>query len=107
MQVGIDVVHISDIEEKIHRSNTFVHTLLSPDECKDWYIPSLAGKIAAKEAIIKTGFISPGEWLSIKIINDEAGKPTVYDAHDMPIEKMHISISHTDMVCVAIALYEN
>jgi|SRR3989344_2671113 len=107
MQIGIDLVKIAEIEAKSKDNPQFVSHLLTPEETKVWQMPTLAGKIAAKEAILKTGYIHPGQWHHIQIFNDDFGQPQAYDQNGVLIETLHISISHTDELCVATALYDN
>lgn len=106
MPIGIDLIEIKSVGKKIHENSGFLEHMLSNDECSKWQIQTLAGKIAAKEAIIKTGFMKPGEWLKIKILSDDSGKPNVYTSHDELIKNLEISISHSENFAIAIAVYE-
>lgn len=106
MPIGIDLIEIKNLETKINENSGFLEHLLSDDECSKWQIQTLAGKIAAKEAIIKTGFLKPGEWLKVQILTDDSGKPKVYTAYGEIIKSLEISISHSQNIAIAIALYE-
>ncbi len=105
MPIGIDLIEIKNVEKKIQENSGFLEHVLSDDECSKSQIQTLAGKIAAKEAIIKTGFLKPGEWLKIQILTDDSGKPNVYTADGELISGLEISISHTRDTAIAIAIY--
>lgn len=105
--VGIDIVDIQDLGEKIQESSSFLAKIFTLQELeinKVSNIKSLAGKIAAKEAIIKTGLIQAGDWHKIQILTDINGKPYVVDKHGKIYKNIKISISHTQNTAVAIAV---
>lgn len=76
-------------------------------------VPRLAGRFAAKEAILKvlgTGWKGKIAWRDMEILNDEAGRPfvTLTDeckrvADSLGITQILISITHTDNYAAAIA----
>ena len=105
MNIGLDVIDLKDFTQKVS-SYGFLEKILTDKEIEKSSLETLAGKIAAKEAVIKTGYIKPGEWLKIQILNTESGKPEVYDEFGDKITSLKVSISHTDKTAVAIALYE-
>lgn len=102
--VGIDLIEIENLKEIIARTPNFVSKILTDEELKDANIQTIAGKIAAKEAIIKTGYIGVGEWHKILILSDKTGKPYTRDTSGNIINNLKISISHTDKYAVAVAL---
>jgi phosphopantetheine--protein transferase-like protein len=104
--IGIDIVDIQDIQKKIKSSDLLLDTIFSVQEIDKCSIESIAGKIAAKEAVVKTGYMKPGEWKSIMIVSLETGAPIICDPSGTQILNIHISISHTDATAVAVALYE-
>lgn len=106
MNIGIDIVEIERISKTISGSTEFVNKILHPEEIKNWDIQSICGKIAAKEAMIKTGYITSGDWKKVKILSAESGKPQVYDENGRLISGMHLSISHTSSLAIAVAIYE-
>ena len=77
-------------------------------------IPHIAGRFAAKEAVLKvlgTGWRSGIAWTDIEITNDDMGAPLVQlsgmcekVARDLGIDRVMLSISHTDTVATASAL---
>ncbi len=106
MQIIIDLIKIKNKEKKIQENSGFLEHMLSDDECLKWQVQTFAGKIAAKEAIIKTGFMKPGEWLKVKILSDVSGKPQVYSSNGEIIKSLEISISHSENFAIAVAVYE-
>jgi holo-[acyl-carrier protein] synthase len=73
--------------------------------------PHLAGRFAAKEAVLKalgTG-VQPGlSWLDVEVINDSRGKPDIYLSPSVfekvgPIHLL-ISISHCKAYAYAVAI---
>lgn len=105
-QVGIDIVEIEDLRQKINSSKSFLDKILHEAEINKSSIESIAGKIAAKEAIIKTGYISVGEWKRIVVTKDNSGKPKILDQNGKQIKSIKVTISHTDKIAVAFAIYE-
>ena len=102
--IGTDIVEIKRIKDSI------VEHVLTKEEKEIYHskngkkiIQYLAGRFAAKEAIIKA--ISQYEnphMLEIKIYNDTNGKPIVkYKNY-----KIMLSISHEDNYAIAFAIIE-
>lgn len=104
--IGIDIVDIIDVRNKINGSRLFLSKILSEQEIGQCSMESLAGKIAAKEAIMKTGFMKAGEWRNLIITTLDTGAPTVLDLNGVQIHSIKISIAHTQKTAVAVALYE-
>ena len=77
-------------------------------------IPNIAGRFAAKEAILKvigTGWRGGIAWTDIEILNDPSGRPhvslaghTQEIAHRLGISQIMLSITHTDKQAVASAI---
>ena len=106
MNVGIDIIEIDDLKKRISKGSDFLSSILSDEEIEGANLESLAGKIAAKEAIIKTGFVNPSEWKRITIKYLKSGAPEIYDSLGDKIQKIKVSISHTKTLAIAVALYE-
>jgi holo-[acyl-carrier protein] synthase len=78
--------------------------------------PHLAGRFAAKEAVLKalgTGLIGSMRWRDIEIGSDNFGRPVVNLSGDVQAEarrrkiaKIHLSISHTSDYATAYAVAE-
>jgi holo-[acyl-carrier protein] synthase len=79
--------------------------------------PHLAGRFAAKEAILKalgTGWRGDIAWTDIEILNNADGKPlltltgaTARTAEALGIKHWHLSISHTHDHAIASAIGES
>jgi holo-[acyl-carrier protein] synthase len=119
--VGIDITEIQKIEESI-RSETFQQRVFTPVELKavDGFknkAEHLAGKFAAKEAFMKA--IGAGIWqqvwfAQIEVLNDEFGKPYINVSGEAEVrlkegksEKIHVSISHSGGMAVAVVILES
>lgn len=107
MNIGVDIIDITDLQKKINSSSNYLSKLLVEQEISGYKIESIAGRIAAKEAIMKTGFIKPGEWKKILILSKTKGEPIVLDNNGNKLNNLKISISHTKSTAIAIAIYEN
>lgn len=106
MKIGIDVVEIKRISKIISESSEFINKILYPKEMEPWNIQSICGKIAAKEAVIKTGYILVGQWKKIMILSSDGGEPQVFDENKVLVSKLYVSISHTSNLAIAMAVYE-
>jgi len=117
MQIGVDIIEINRIKKACARKN-FVNRLftlreLNGVEGKSSFYAHLAGKYAAKEAVVKamgTGFRNM-KWKDIEILNQASGKPVVVlsgKAKKMFEHKnfnsIIISISHCKEYAIAFAL---
>jgi holo-[acyl-carrier protein] synthase len=117
--VGIDIVEIDRIEESmVKRRERFLERLYTPAE-RDYCMSKakasmyLAGRFAAKEAVLKvlgTGLRNV-KWTDIEIIKDDLGKPHVRlsgkaleIAKKMGLVNILLSISHSRDYAVAQAV---
>lgn len=113
--VGIDIVKISRIECLVDRwSRKFLNRVFTETEL-DYCLSNrrryehLAGRFAAKEAVIKAvGIKLP--WKSIEVLSGSYGRPfaLVDDGAEKGISKenLHISITHSEDCALAIAVLE-
>jgi holo-[acyl-carrier protein] synthase len=121
---GIDLVDFPRIEQMIQRhEKRFIDRVFTPAEQQ--YAESnknksekLAGRFAAKEAVLKllgTGWRGKIAWTDIEVVNNPAGRPIVTLsgeveklARQMHIKEISISITHTGnfAICSAVALIE-
>ena len=106
MKIGIDIIELSFLKKRLKHSPAFIEKLLSIDERADDRIEKFAGKIAAKEAIIKTGFMKAGQWHKVKILNLPSGAPAVFDESKKEIRSIQISIAHSPSYAIAVALFD-
>lgn len=112
--IGIDIIEIERIEKIANRQPRFVERILTVAE-RDRYktlskrrqLEFLAGRFAAKEAVVKalgTGIMHSIGWQDIEVLNDGRGKPIVNVPIDNPI---HLSISHSKEYAVAQVIIES
>jgi len=117
---GIDIVECVRIKSLIDRHGerflNRIFTAAELDYClrhkRRW--EHLAGRFAAKEAILKvigTGWRDKIAWTDMEITNDSAGKPevkitgrTAEIANQLGIKKILLSISHTETYAIASAI---
>jgi len=117
---GIDLVDCPRIEEMIKRhGERFINRIFTAAEQayaeanKD-RIEKLAGRFAAKEAILKlmgTGWRGKIAWTDIEIVNNPAGQPQVTLtgevkklAEKFGIKHISVSITHTANFAIASAV---
>ena len=117
---GIDLVDCPRIEEMIKRHDKrFVNRVFTASEQayaesnKD-SVEKLAGRFAAKEAILKlmgTGWRGKIAWTDIEVVNNAAGQPevTLYGevkkiADGLGIKHISVSITHTANFAIASAV---
>ncbi len=117
---GIDLIETARID-KICRQHEdrFLDRILTPAErayCepKKNPMPHIAGRFAAKEAILKvigTGWRGEVAWTDMEITNDSAGRPHVAlsghtrkVAEDLGISRVILSITHTQNYAAASAI---
>lgn len=118
MEIGVDIVDLDRIEKAYSRYGVkFLQRFLSEEEIalclqKPQVIASIAGRFAAKEAVVKalgTGFSSGVHWKSFAILNDKQGRPFVLpdDTASFPAcGAITISIAHDRHSAIATALIE-
>lgn len=118
--VGVDIIEIIRIKEAIERNPKFIERIFTEEEIKyfeeiNYKYESIAGRFAAKEAIVKalgTGFRNM-KIKDIEVTNNEIGKPLVKlmgGALEIVKEhknvKIHLSISHNRDNAIAYSLIE-
>jgi holo-[acyl-carrier protein] synthase len=109
--LGVDVVDIERLRSRLERSPRLARRLFTDAEreyCAGTSDPvvSLAGTLAAKEAVIKALRLGPlVAWAArIEIIREESGAPRARVQVVPPPGTVEISISHDAGVAVAVAL---
>ena len=106
--VGVDIVDARRLEKLINANRFFLGKILLPSE-KSGGLLSIAGKVAAKEAILKTldrGNFS--DFMKFEIISEKGNIPVVKFG-DLLTKKygnsrFFLSISHDKDFSIAIAL---
>ncbi|HCO95882.1 MAG TPA: holo-[acyl-carrier-protein] synthase [Phycisphaerales bacterium] len=117
---GIDLVDCPRIEQMIQRhGERFIKRVFTDTEqayagANKNEVEKLAGRFAAKEAILKlvgTGWRGKIAWTDIEIINNAAGQPEVTlggevkkIARKLGIKHISVSITHTANFAIASAV---
>ena len=117
---GIDLVDCPRIEQMIARhderfiNRVFTETEQAYAEANRNKVEKLAGRFAAKEAVLKlmgTGWRGKIAWTDIEVKNNEMGQPEVTltgqvkeIAEKLGIEHISISITHTANFAIASAV---
>ena len=117
---GIDLVDCPRIEQMIQRhGERFIKRVFTDAEqsyarANKNDVEKLAGRFAAKEAILKlmgTGWRGKIAWTDIEVINNAAGQPEVSlsgevkkIAHKLDIKHISVSITHTANFAIASAV---
>jgi len=117
---GIDLVDFPRIEEMVKRhGERFVNRVFTAAErayaeSKKNGMEKLAGRFAAKEAILKlmgTGWRGKIAWTDIEVVNNPAGRPEVTlsgevkkIADKLGIKHISVSITHTANFAIASAV---
>jgi holo-[acyl-carrier protein] synthase len=120
--MGVDLIEIERVKQaRLKQGSRFIKRLFTPAEAKyclkkkDPY-PSLAGRFAAKEAVIKAfghGFESSWKWTDIEVIRAANGKPSIRLRATMEklrkqrkIKHIHLSIAHSKRDATAFVILE-
>lgn len=117
---GIDLVDFPRIEDMLAKhGERFLDRVFTPREQADAEetrnrVEKLAGRFAAKEAVLKligTGWRGEIAWTDIEVINNPLGQPQVNIsgevkriADELQIEQITISITHTANFAIASAV---
>ena len=117
---GIDMVDCKRLGDAVQRhGDRFLNRIYTPSEL-DYCMgrkrerEHLAGRFAAKEAVLKvlgTGLVRGMKWTEIEVINEPSGRPVVTlsgkvleTARGQGIQTVLISISHIDTHAIASAI---
>jgi holo-[acyl-carrier protein] synthase len=111
--VGVDLVDLSRFENSIEKNPGLIEKIFHSDE-RDAATRTLAGRFAAKEALIKVfGDSKPMRWHDVRVSKDELGKPEIslFDstadyAKSRGIQNLHLSISHDGNFAMAFLIAE-
>ncbi len=118
--IGVDVVDLARFERALVRTPTLKDRLFAPAEqlTRDGLpmpLRSLAGRFAAKEALIKALGDSAGvQWHDMRVVNDPLGNPgfelqdsTRAIAESRGITAIHLSMSHDAGIAIAYVVVES
>ncbi len=117
-RIGVDVVPVGRIRRSLEsHGEAFRRRLLTPDESEHCRGPReaerVAGRVAAKEAIMKVlGNGWPAiSWTSIEVLPDKSGRPVVRlsgkaaeTMRELGLSAVDVSITHDGDLAIAAAL---
>ncbi len=111
--IGVDLVDISRFEAKLAKTPKLLERLFSPTEAEA-PLKTLAGRFAAKEALIKALGGSEGiSWQEVEISKNNDGKPMIQTVGQTSetlkaagVTNLHVSISHDGGMAVAMVVAE-
>ncbi|MBC8106676.1 MAG: holo-ACP synthase [Anaerolineae bacterium] len=118
---GIDIIETARIKRSVEEhGERFLDRVYTPAEreycqrSKKRYFEHLAGRFAAKEAVLKvlgTGWRGGIAWTDIDIVSHTSGQPRVVltgeclrIANELGIRAWHVSISHIETHATASAI---
>ena len=118
---GIDIIETSRIRRSVdEHGQRFLDRVFTPAEQRycarnvKRYFEHLAGRFAAKEAVLKvlgTGWRGGIAWTDIEILPEPSGQPKITlsgecdrIARDRGISRWHVSISHIETHATASAI---
>jgi len=119
--LGIDIVEVERIEEKIQKDNGFRELVVSENkiaysESQTNKFEHYAARFAAKEAFFKalgTGWLNGTAFNEVEIINNEIGKPEIVllDKTGATISSMNfsnilVSLTHIKKMASAVVIIE-
>jgi holo-[acyl-carrier protein] synthase len=117
--IGVDVVDLARFERAVDRTPALKARLFAESELvaggRTLSLRSLAGRFAAKEALIKAlGESGSIRWHDMRVISDEHGNPslTVHDraaalAASRGVTAIHLSMSHDAGIAIAYVVAES
>jgi holo-[acyl-carrier protein] synthase len=119
---GLDLVSIARFKKFNERHGTRGHLrLFTPGELDYCRLqldptPSLAARFAAKEAFFKalgTGMGPGGGWHDVEVVRLASGRPTLVlsgraasVAEELHVQRIHVSLTHTDETAGAFVVLE-
>jgi holo-[acyl-carrier protein] synthase len=111
--IGVDLVDLARFERAVDRTPKLRDRLFAESE-RDKPLRSLAGRFAAKEALIKALGSSDGvHWLEIIVSNSAEGDPgfelsgeTAAVVSARGINSLHLSMSHDAGAAIAFVIAE-
>jgi holo-[acyl-carrier protein] synthase len=116
--IGVDVVDLARFERALDRTPTLTSRIFADAELRSGSrilpLRSLAGRFAAKEALIKALGDSTGvRWHDMQVVSDESGNPHLVlsgaaaaIADRLGVNALHLSMSHDGGVAIAYVIAE-
>ena len=117
--IGVDLVDVARFERALHRTPALRDRLFAADERTrngaELSARSLAGRFAAKEALIKAlGDSWAMRWHDMAVVGDEHGKPSMAlagaaseAAEALGVRRVHVSMSHDAGMAIAMVIAED
>jgi holo-[acyl-carrier protein] synthase len=111
--IGVDVVDLARFERAVGRTPGLRERIFTPAE-RDLPLRSLAGRFAAKEALIKAIGDSTGvRWHDMEVVSNGLGNPS-FVLHNavaeitaaLGIGHIHLSMSHDAGIAIAYVVVE-
>lgn len=111
--IGVDVVDLARFERAVSRTPRLRERLFAVSE-RDLPLRSLAGRFAAKEALMKAlGDATGVSWHDMEVVSDAEGNPSLVlsgaaaaIAQRRGITDIHLSMSHDAGVAIAQVVAE-
>lgn len=112
--IGVDVVDLARFERALSRTPRLLERLFAESE-RALPLRSLAGRFAAKEALMKALGATDGvSWHDMRVISDAEGNPDLIVCGrvaeivaDRGIASLHVSMSHDAGVAIAFVVAES
>lgn len=115
--LGTDVVDLERFRAVLERTPNLVPRLFTEGEralasSRRDPIPALAARFAAKEAVMKVLGVGLGaiDWHDVEVVREESGQPRLRitgraaaRADAAGVTGWHLSLSHSDLVAIAVA----
>lgn len=115
--LGTDVVDLERFRTALARTPNLHDRLFTPGErelaaSRRDPIPALAARFAAKEAVMKVLGVGLGaiDWHDVEVVREESGQPRLSVtgraaalADAAGVTGWHLSLSHSDLVAIAVA----
>jgi holo-[acyl-carrier protein] synthase len=114
MGIGVDVVDLARFERALSRTPRLLERLFADHE-RDLPLRSLAGRFAAKEALMKALGATEGvTWHDMRVVSGADGNPDLVVSGrvaeivaERGIASLHLSMSHDAGVAVAFVVAES
>jgi holo-[acyl-carrier protein] synthase len=112
--IGVDLVDLARFERALDRTPALTPRLFTALESEGRALRSLAGRFAAKEALIKALGESTGvQWHDMQVVTDEHGNPSLELsgaalalAEARGVTSIHLSMSHDAGIAMAFVVIE-
>ena len=112
--IGVDVVDLARFERALSRTPRLRERLFAETE-RDLPVRSLAGRFAAKEALMKALGATDGvRWHDMRVITDGEGNPDLIVSGrvaeivaERGIGSLHVSMSHDAGMAIAFVVAES